>query len=94
MPRAITLRSTLTKLIQRLYIPESRRVLIDGIDLSVIDPAWLRRLLQESVLFNCSVRDKVINQVGENTAIVTYDVLVLAGIGWSPMQTARVLERL
>ena len=56
-------KSTLTKLIQRLYIPESGRVLVDGIDLSVIDPAWLRRqigvVLQESVLFNCSVRDNI-----------------------------------
>jgi subfamily B ATP-binding cassette protein HlyB/CyaB len=56
-------RSTLTKLIQRLYVPESGRVLVDGIDLSVVDPAWLRRqigaVLQENVLFNCSVRDNI-----------------------------------
>jgi autotransporter passenger strand-loop-strand repeat protein len=56
-------KSTLTKLIQRLYVPERGRVLIDGIDLSVIDPSWLRRqigvVLQESVLFNCSVRDNI-----------------------------------
>jgi subfamily B ATP-binding cassette protein HlyB/CyaB len=56
-------KSTLAKLIQRLYIPESGRVLIDGIDVSAIDPSWLRRqigvVLQESVLFNCSVRDNI-----------------------------------
>jgi subfamily B ATP-binding cassette protein HlyB/CyaB len=56
-------KSTLAKLIQRLYVPENGRVLIDGIDLSVIDPSWLRRqigvVLQESVLFNCSVRDNI-----------------------------------
>jgi subfamily B ATP-binding cassette protein HlyB/CyaB len=56
-------KSTLAKLIQRLYVPESGRVLIDGIDLSVIDPSWLRRqigvVLQETVLFNCSVRDNI-----------------------------------
>jgi ATP-binding cassette, subfamily B, bacterial HlyB/CyaB len=56
-------KSTLAKLIQRLYVPESGRVLVDGIDLSVIDPSWLRRqigvVLQESVLFNCSVRDNI-----------------------------------
>ncbi|MEB0299184.1 ATP-binding cassette domain-containing protein, partial [Pseudomonas sp. 10S4] len=32
-------KSTLTKLIQRLYSPERGRVLIDGMDLSVLDPA-------------------------------------------------------
>ena len=56
-------KSTLTKLIQRLYVPESGRVLVDGIDLSVVDPSWLRRqigvVLQENVLFNCSVRDNI-----------------------------------
>jgi subfamily B ATP-binding cassette protein HlyB/CyaB len=56
-------KSTLAKLIQRLYVPESGRVLVDGIDLSVVDPAWLRRqigvVLQENVLFNCSVRDNI-----------------------------------
>jgi ATP-binding cassette, subfamily B, bacterial HlyB/CyaB len=56
-------KSTLAKLIQRLYVPENGRVLIDGIDLSVVDPSWLRRqigvVLQESVLFNCSVRDNI-----------------------------------
>jgi subfamily B ATP-binding cassette protein HlyB/CyaB len=56
-------KSTLAKLIQRLYVPENGRVLVDGIDLSVVDPAWLRRqigvVLQENVLFNCSVRDNI-----------------------------------
>jgi ATP-binding cassette, subfamily B, bacterial HlyB/CyaB len=56
-------KSTLAKMIQRLYVPESGRVLVDGIDLSVVDPSWLRRqigvVLQENVLFNCSVRDNI-----------------------------------
>jgi subfamily B ATP-binding cassette protein HlyB/CyaB len=56
-------KSTLAKLIQRLYVPESGRVLVDGIDLNVVDPSWLRRqvgvVLQESVLFNCSIRDNI-----------------------------------
>ena len=54
---------TLTKLVQRLYLPERGRVLIDGIDLAVLDPAWLRRqigvVLQENMLFNRSVRDNI-----------------------------------
>src|SRR5262249_28098987 len=56
-------KSTLAKLAQRLYVPESGRVLVDGVDLAVVDAAWLRRqlgvVLQESVLFNRSVRDNI-----------------------------------
>ena len=56
-------KSTLAKLIQRLYVPESGRVLVDGVDLAMVDLAWLRRqigvVLQENVLFNCSVRDNI-----------------------------------
>ena len=56
-------KSTFAKLVQRLYVPESGRVLVDGIDLAMVDPAWLRRqigvVLQESVLFNRSVRENI-----------------------------------
>ncbi len=56
-------KSTLTKLVQRLHTPERGRVLVDGIDLSMVDPAWLRRqvgvVLQENLLFNRSVRDNI-----------------------------------
>ncbi len=56
-------KSTLTKLIQRLHQPEAGRVLVDGLDLSMVDPAWLRRqvgvVLQESVLFNATVRENI-----------------------------------
>jgi ATP-binding cassette, subfamily B, bacterial HlyB/CyaB len=56
-------KSTLAKLIQRLFVPETGRVLVDGVDLSMVDPAWLRRqigiVLQENVLFNRTVRDNV-----------------------------------
>jgi subfamily B ATP-binding cassette protein HlyB/CyaB len=36
-------KSTITKLIQRLYVPEGGRVTVDGVDLAMVDPAWLRR---------------------------------------------------
>ena len=56
-------KSTLAKLAQRLYVPESGRVLVDGVDLAMIDPSWLRRQVgvvpQESVLFNRSVRENI-----------------------------------
>jgi ATP-binding cassette, subfamily B, bacterial HlyB/CyaB len=38
-------------------------VLVDGVDLALVDPAWLRRqvgvVLQENILFNRSVRDNI-----------------------------------
>jgi subfamily B ATP-binding cassette protein HlyB/CyaB len=56
-------KSTLAKLIQRLYVPEAGRVLIDGIDLTLADPAWLRRqigvVLQENTLFNMTIRENI-----------------------------------
>ena len=56
-------KSTLTKLVQRLYVPEAGRVLVDGVDLAMVDTAWLRRsigvVLQENVLFNRSVRENI-----------------------------------
>jgi subfamily B ATP-binding cassette protein HlyB/CyaB len=56
-------KSTLTKLVQRLYVPEGGRVLVDGVDVGIVDVAWLRRqvgvVLQENVLFNRSIRDNI-----------------------------------
>jgi subfamily B ATP-binding cassette protein HlyB/CyaB len=56
-------KSTLAKLVQRLYTPEAGRVLIDGVDLGMVDTAWLRHqigvVLQDNVLFNRSVRENI-----------------------------------
>jgi len=56
-------KSTLVKLAQRLYVPESGRVLVDGVDLAMVDPGWLRRqigvVLQENILFNRPIRDNI-----------------------------------
>ncbi|MCL1481101.1 MULTISPECIES: type I secretion system permease/ATPase [unclassified Marinobacter] len=56
-------KSTLTKLVQRLYTPEGGRLLVDGIDISLIDAAQLRRqvgvVLQDNLLFNRSVRENI-----------------------------------
>ena len=56
-------KSTLTKLLQRLYTPAQGRVLIDGVDIAQIDPAWLRRqigvVLQENLLFNRTIRENI-----------------------------------
>lgn len=56
-------KSTIAKLIQRLYVPERGRIVIDGVDLAQVDPSWLRRqvgvVLQENFLFHQSVRDNI-----------------------------------
>ena len=56
-------KSTLARLIQRLYVAESGRVLVDGVDLGMVDTAWLRRqigvVVQENMLFNRSIRDNI-----------------------------------
>ncbi len=56
-------KSTLTKLLQRFYIPETGQILIDGHDLSLSDPEWLRRqigvVLQENTLLNRSIIDNI-----------------------------------
>ncbi|MCU1720240.1 type I secretion system permease/ATPase [Pseudomonas sp. 5P_5.1_Bac1] len=56
-------KSTLTRLIQRLFSPERGRVLIDGMDLSLVDVSSLRRqigvVLQDNLLFNRSIRENI-----------------------------------
>lgn len=56
-------KSTIAKLLQRLYVPERGRILVDGVDVAQVDPAWLRRqvgvVLQENFLFNGSVRSNI-----------------------------------
>jgi subfamily B ATP-binding cassette protein HlyB/CyaB len=56
-------KSTVAKLIQRLYRAESGRILADGIDTAMVQPAWLRRQIgvvpRESVLFSGTVRENI-----------------------------------
>lgn len=56
-------KSTISKLIQRLYIPESGKIMVDGVDISLVDPAWLRGqigvVLQENFMFNGSIAENI-----------------------------------
>jgi len=56
-------KSTLSKLIQRLYVPEIGKITVDGVDLALASPSWLRRqigvVLQENYLFDGTVRDNI-----------------------------------
>jgi ATP-binding cassette, subfamily B, bacterial HlyB/CyaB len=52
-------KSTIAKLLQRLYVPENGKILIDGVDLATIEASSLRRqigvVLQENLLFKRTI---------------------------------------
>jgi len=56
-------KSTIAKLLQRLYTPEHGRIAIDGTDLSLMDPVWLRTQIavvsQEARLLPGTVRENI-----------------------------------
>lgn len=56
-------KSTISKLIQRLYIPEGGKISIDGMDISLVNPKELRKqigvVLQENFMFNGTVVDNI-----------------------------------
>jgi ATP-binding cassette subfamily C protein LapB len=58
-------KSTITKLILKLYEPDSGTILIDGIDISQIDPADIRRSMgyipQDIHLFKGTVKENIIS---------------------------------
>lgn len=56
-------KSTITKLLQRLYMPSEGAIYIDGIDVRHLNPMWLRTkigmVLQENYLFSGTIRDNI-----------------------------------
>jgi len=56
-------KSSVISLLERFYDPDRGRILVDGVPLTQVDPAWWRRsvalVAQEPVLFACSVRDNI-----------------------------------
>ena len=56
-------KSTIAKLIQRLYYTTEGTIYIDGIDIRNINPVWLRTnigiVLQENYLFSGTIRDNI-----------------------------------
>lgn len=56
-------KSTIAKLLQRLYYATEGAIYIDGIDIRNMDPWWLRReigiVMQESYLFSGSIRENI-----------------------------------
>lgn len=56
-------KSTITKLIQRLYVTSNGAIYIDGIDIRHMNPKWLRNnigvVLQENYLFSGSIQENI-----------------------------------
>ena len=56
-------KSTITKLIQRLYIPNTGTIYIDGVDIRHMNPKWLRNnigvVLQENYLFSGTIKENI-----------------------------------
>jgi subfamily B ATP-binding cassette protein HlyB/CyaB len=56
-------KSTVTKMIQRLYIPLDGQVMVDGVDISHFNPKWFRTMigvvLQENYLFRGTIKDNI-----------------------------------
>lgn len=56
-------KSTITKLIQKLYLPFEGTIYIDEVDIRQMNPIWLRNnigvVLQENYLFSGTIRDNI-----------------------------------
>jgi subfamily B ATP-binding cassette protein HlyB/CyaB len=56
-------KSTITKLIQRLYLPQEGAIYIDDVDVRHMNPLWLRQhigvVLQENYLFSGTIRENI-----------------------------------
>lgn len=56
-------KSTITKLIQKLYLPNEGTIYIDEVDVRQMNPIWLRNkigvVLQENYLFSGTIRDNI-----------------------------------
>uniref|UniRef100_A0A183CBY1 Mitochondrial potassium channel ATP-binding subunit n=1 Tax=Globodera pallida TaxID=36090 RepID=A0A183CBY1_GLOPA len=57
-------KSTIAALVERLYEPQSGQVTLDGRDLRLLDPLWLRQkaigvISQEPILFSTSIRENI-----------------------------------
>lgn len=56
-------KSTITKLVQRLYLPQEGAIYLDDVDIRHLNPVWLRYqigvVLQESYLFSGTIRENI-----------------------------------
>ena len=76
-------KSSLTKVIQRLYSPQLGQVMLDGVDVAQLDPGWLRRqigvVLQENILFNRTIHENIALGDPATPRVVVMQAAKLAG---------------
>lgn len=76
-------KSTVSKLIQRLYIPETGKITVDKLDISMMDPEVLRSqigvVLQENFMFNGSVRENIAIRMPDATIEQIVNAAQIAG---------------
>ncbi|MGB5919317.1 type I secretion system permease/ATPase [Arcobacter sp.] len=77
-------KSTLSKLLLKLYEPTSGSILIDGIDIKQIDPANLRKSIsyvpQEVNLFQGTIKENILNNYKYYTDEEILDIAKVAGV--------------
>jgi len=77
-------KSTIEKLILKLYEPTKGSILIDGIDIAQIDPAYLRKFIgyvgQDVGLFRGTLKDNILNRNPDATDERLLEVAKIAGV--------------
>ena len=76
-------KSTIAKLIQRLYIPTEGEIYVDGIDIKHLNPVWLRKnigvVLQENYLFSGTIRENIAMPMPDAPMELIINVAKIAG---------------
>lgn len=88
-------KSTVMKLIPRLYEPTAGQILVDGVDLRTIPVrVWRRRIgivVQESVLFSGTIAENIAFAAPESSRSEIEDALRLVG-AWSLLNSAQGID--
>ncbi|KAL0280768.1 UNVERIFIED_CONTAM: hypothetical protein PYX00_001970 [Menopon gallinae] len=75
-------KSTVAAILLRLYDPNSGAVLLDGIDISELDPMWMRQQIgfvgQEPVLFSGTIRDNILFGASDPSSVTDEELLFVA----------------
>jgi subfamily B ATP-binding cassette protein HlyB/CyaB len=76
-------KSTIAKLIQRLYLPTEGAIYVDDLDIRHLNPTWLRSnigvVLQENMLFSGSIRENISLPKPEAPMELIIEVAKIAG---------------